>query len=163
CEVLDRAFLEEKTHGFDVFARALRAVSWDELVEQSGVARDLMREAARIYIESNRTIVCWAMGLTQHKNAVANIQEIVNLLLLRGRRKRSFGYARHGVHGRGASPLSSDRARLDEDEPRAPRHGRAGFNPPLPRSHRARRAKIGRAVRQRRELYGRGSLFARRA
>jgi len=83
-EVLDRAFLEEKTHGFDVFASALRASSWDELVEQSGVARELMREAARIYIESNRTIVCWAMGLTQHKNAVANIQEIVNLLLLRG-------------------------------------------------------------------------------
>src|SRR5437868_7739744 len=43
-----------------------------------------MREAAQIYIESNRTIVCWAMGLTQHRNAVANIQEIVNLLLLRG-------------------------------------------------------------------------------
>src|SRR2546421_660097 len=83
-EVLDRAFLEEKTHGFDEFARALRASSWDELVEQSGVAREEMREAAQIYIKSNRTIVCWAMGLTQHKNAVANIQEIVNLLLLRG-------------------------------------------------------------------------------
>src|SRR5947209_2287140 len=79
-EVLDRAFLEEKTHGFEEFARALRATSWDELVEQSGVARELMREAARIYIESNRTIICWAMGLTQHKNAVANIQEIVNLI-----------------------------------------------------------------------------------
>src|SRR5919199_1499228 len=83
-EVLDREFIEEKTHGFEEFARALGRVGWDELVEQSGVAREEMREAARIYIESNRTIVCWAMGLTQHKNAVANIQEIVNLLLLRG-------------------------------------------------------------------------------
>ncbi|HEX8556946.1 MAG TPA: FdhF/YdeP family oxidoreductase [Pyrinomonadaceae bacterium] len=83
-EVLDRRFVEEKTHGFDEFARALGEVSWDELVEQSGVSREQMREAARVYVASERTIVCWAMGLTQHKNAVANIQEIVNLLLLRG-------------------------------------------------------------------------------
>ncbi|HEX8148036.1 MAG TPA: FdhF/YdeP family oxidoreductase [Pyrinomonadaceae bacterium] len=83
-EVLDRRFVEEKTHGFAEFARALEQVSWDELVEQSGVSRELMREAARIYVNSERTIVCWAMGLTQHRNAVANIQEVVNLLLLRG-------------------------------------------------------------------------------
>jgi molybdopterin-dependent oxidoreductase alpha subunit len=83
-EVLDRRFIEEKTHGFEEFARSLNEASWDELVEQSSVSRELMKEAARIYVESNATIVCWAMGLTQHKNAVANIQEIVNLLLLRG-------------------------------------------------------------------------------
>jgi molybdopterin-dependent oxidoreductase alpha subunit len=83
-EVLDRKFIAEKTHGFDDFARALGEARWEELVEQSGVARELMREAADIYANSERVIVCWAMGLTQHKNAVANIQEIVNLLLLRG-------------------------------------------------------------------------------
>jgi molybdopterin-dependent oxidoreductase alpha subunit len=83
-EVIDRKFIEEKTHGFDEFARAIDETSWDELVEQSGIARELMVDAAKVYIESELTIVCWAMGLTQHKNAVANIQEIVNLLLLRG-------------------------------------------------------------------------------
>jgi molybdopterin-dependent oxidoreductase alpha subunit len=83
-EVLDRRFIEEKTAGFEQFARALVETGWDELSEQSGVTREEMREAARIFIDSERTIVCWAMGLTQHKNAVANIQEIVNLLLLRG-------------------------------------------------------------------------------
>jgi molybdopterin-dependent oxidoreductase alpha subunit len=83
-EVLDRRFIEEQTHGFDDFARALQEVGWDELVEQSGVSREQMREAARLYVNSDRVIICWAMGLTQHKNAVANIQEIVNLLLLRG-------------------------------------------------------------------------------
>ena len=83
-EVLERAFLEEKTHGFDEFALALGEASWDEIVEGSGVTREEMRAAAKIFIESSRTIFCWAMGLTQHKNAVANIQEIVNLLLLRG-------------------------------------------------------------------------------
>ena len=83
-EVLDRKFIEEKTAGFEDFVRALETVGWDELVEQSGISRDEMREAAQVFIHSNRTIVCWAMGLTQHRNAVANIQEIVNLLLLRG-------------------------------------------------------------------------------
>ncbi|MDQ3805313.1 MAG: FdhF/YdeP family oxidoreductase, partial [Acidobacteriota bacterium] len=83
-EVLDWDFIREKTAGFEEFARALRGMSWAELVEESGVAREQMRAAAEIYVKSERTIVCWAMGLTQHKNAVANIQEIVNLLLLRG-------------------------------------------------------------------------------
>ncbi|HEX3560678.1 MAG TPA: FdhF/YdeP family oxidoreductase [Pyrinomonadaceae bacterium] len=95
-EVLDRQFIEEKTHGFEEFARRLGEVGWDELIEQSGVAREEMREAARVFIESPRTIVCWAMGLTQHKNAVANIQEIVNLLLLRGQL---------GKPGAGACPV----------------------------------------------------------
>ncbi|MCA1636523.1 MAG: FdhF/YdeP family oxidoreductase [Acidobacteria bacterium] len=83
-EVLDRPFIEAKTAGFDEFALALGETDWDELVEQSGISREEMREAAQIFVKSDRTIVCWAMGLTQHRNAVANIQEIVNLLLLRG-------------------------------------------------------------------------------
>ena len=83
-QVLDRQFIEAYTSGFDEFATALKAANWTEIVEQSGVARDSIEAAAKIFIESERTIVCWAMGLTQHKNAVANIQEIVNLMLLRG-------------------------------------------------------------------------------
>lgn len=84
CKVLDRKFIDEKTAGFDEFAEALSRVEWGEIVEESGVSRLEMQEAARIMIESERTIWCWAMGLTQHKNAVANIQEIVNLMLMRG-------------------------------------------------------------------------------
>ncbi|HEV2883914.1 MAG TPA: FdhF/YdeP family oxidoreductase [Pyrinomonadaceae bacterium] len=83
-QVLDREFIATYTGGFDDFASALNAVQWDDIVKESGVARPQLEEAARIFIESERTIFCWAMGLTQHKNAVANIQEIVNLMLLRG-------------------------------------------------------------------------------
>ncbi|HEY0376348.1 MAG TPA: FdhF/YdeP family oxidoreductase [Pyrinomonadaceae bacterium] len=95
-EVLDHEFIEEHTDGFESFTSALRQVNWDDIVEQSGVSRGQMREAAEIMIGSNRTIICWAMGLTQHKNAVANIQEIVNLLLLRGQM---------GKPGAGACPV----------------------------------------------------------
>jgi len=94
--VFDHQFIEAQTEGFDDFVNSLRAVGWDEIVEQSGITREQMREAANIFIASNRTIVCWAMGLTQHRNAVANIQEIVNLLLLRGQ---------IGKPGAGACPV----------------------------------------------------------
>jgi len=81
---LDREFIDNYTIGFDAFASALQNVSWSEIVEQSGVPKEQIEAAAQIFVESERTICCWAMGLTQHKNAVANIQEIVNLMLLRG-------------------------------------------------------------------------------
>ncbi|HEX8845406.1 MAG TPA: FdhF/YdeP family oxidoreductase [Pyrinomonadaceae bacterium] len=95
-EVLDHDFIGEKTEGFESFARALREVSWEEIVSESGIERAAIREAADIFTKSNRTICCWAMGLTQHRNAVANIQEIVNLLLLRGQ---------IGRKGAGACPV----------------------------------------------------------
>ena len=81
---VDREFVAGHTVGFEEFASALEAVSWDDIVEQSGVSRAQIESAAQIFVESERTIFCWAMGLTQHRNAVANIQEIVNLMLMRG-------------------------------------------------------------------------------
>ncbi|MFL6230952.1 MAG: FdhF/YdeP family oxidoreductase [Pyrinomonadaceae bacterium] len=95
-EVLDRAFLREFTNGFDLYAAAIHETGWDEIVAESGVGREEIAGAARVLIESERTIFCWAMGLTQHKNAVANIQEIVNVLLLRGQ---------IGKPGAGACPV----------------------------------------------------------
>jgi len=83
-QVLDHSFIAEYTSGFSDFRVAMDNVSWDSIVNQSGVARAAIQAAARVFIESERTIFCWAMGLTQHRNAVANIQEIVNLMLLRG-------------------------------------------------------------------------------
>lgn len=81
---VDRDFINSHTIGFEAFAASLQALSWDDVVEQSGVSKEQIELAAQIFVESNRTIFCWAMGLTQHRNAVANIQEIVNLMLLRG-------------------------------------------------------------------------------
>src|SRR5262245_40940366 len=83
-DALDKDFISSHTTGFDEFVSALELVSWDEIVEQSGVTQEQIEQAAQIFAESERTIFCWAMGLTQHHNAVANIQEIVNLMLLRG-------------------------------------------------------------------------------
>ncbi|KYG08374.1 hypothetical protein BE21_24030, partial [Sorangium cellulosum] len=82
--VLDRAFIERHTHGFEAFAAAVRAAPWGDIVEQSGVPRDRIRAAAEVAMRSERTIACWAMGLTQHQNGVANVQQVMSFLLLRG-------------------------------------------------------------------------------
>jgi len=83
-QVLDQEFINSYTSGFEEFAAAIKNASWDEITEQSDIPRTQIEAAAQVFVESERTIFCWAMGLTQHKNAVANIQEIVNLMLLRG-------------------------------------------------------------------------------
>ena len=82
--VLDQSFIEEHTIGFQSFADDLARESLEELEDISGISRAQMQQAADIATSSKRIICCWAMGLTQHKNAVANIQEIVNFLLLGG-------------------------------------------------------------------------------
>jgi molybdopterin-dependent oxidoreductase alpha subunit len=94
--VLEHNFIARYTSGFEEFSGALERITWEDIIEQSGVGRQALEEAARIFTQSERTIFCWAMGLTQHRNAVANIQEIVNLMLLRGQL---------GISGAGLCPV----------------------------------------------------------
>ena len=82
--VLDRPFIDRYTHGFDAFAEDLRATSWDEIVEASGVELEQIRAAGRVAASAKRMIACWAMGLTQHRNGVDNVAATLNLLLLGG-------------------------------------------------------------------------------
>ncbi|MFJ8695237.1 FdhF/YdeP family oxidoreductase [Streptomyces roseolilacinus] len=81
---VDEEFVRTHTHGFEDFAAAARAADWDETLAATGLTRDEIESALRMVLASRRTIVCWAMGLTQHKHSVPTIREIVNLLLLRG-------------------------------------------------------------------------------
>ena len=83
-KVLDRAFITHHTSGFEEFRRELETAPWPEIIEQSGLSREQIRQAAEIAIRAERIICCWAMGLTQHVNAVATIREVVNFLLLGG-------------------------------------------------------------------------------
>ena len=83
-DVLDRAFIEAHTEGFESFEADIEAASWEDIVGQSGISEAQIREAADIYVASNATIATWAMGLTQHENAVETIQHVVNLLLMKG-------------------------------------------------------------------------------
>ncbi|MEV7889783.1 FdhF/YdeP family oxidoreductase [Streptomyces sp. NPDC002817] len=83
--VLDREFIDAHTTGYEAFAEHLRATtSWDEVLEATGLSQDEIEQVHARVLESRGVIVCWAMGLTQHKHGVPTIREVVNFLLLRG-------------------------------------------------------------------------------
>jgi len=104
--VLDHAFIAERCGGFDDYAEALRSLSWDDVGAATGLDRAEIESVRDLVLGSERIIVCWAMGLTQHKNSVATIREIINFLLLRG----NIGRAGAGACPvRGHSNVQGDR------------------------------------------------------
>ncbi|MGY3929298.1 oxidoreductase alpha (molybdopterin) subunit [Aeromonas encheleia] len=81
---IDLAFIEQHTAHFDQYLEQVRATDWAQIEAQSGLGRDAISQAARIFAQSDSVISCWAMGITQHKHSVDTIREIVNLHLMCG-------------------------------------------------------------------------------
>ena len=81
--VFDKEFIDTKTEGYDELIATIDATGWDDVFESSGLTREQIVEAAEMIMSADRFITCWAMGVTQHRDAVATIQDIVNLHLLR--------------------------------------------------------------------------------
>jgi molybdopterin-dependent oxidoreductase alpha subunit len=82
--VLDHNFITNNTQGFDAWKQNIEAQSLEKLIEQTGLRQWQIDEAVAALKDKTKIIACWAMGLTQHKNAVDTIQEVVNLLLIKG-------------------------------------------------------------------------------
>jgi len=82
--VFDHKFIKEHTEGYEVFAEHIQQQSLSELSEACGIPIPQIGQAASLLKDKKKIIICWAMGLTQHRNAVDSIKEIVNLLLLKG-------------------------------------------------------------------------------
>jgi molybdopterin-dependent oxidoreductase alpha subunit len=82
--VLDRDFIADHTQGFEAVRDAVETLTWDEIEAGSGLSRAQIEEAARIYAGAKATILCYGMGLTQHRSSSSTVQQLVNLLLLKG-------------------------------------------------------------------------------
>jgi molybdopterin-dependent oxidoreductase alpha subunit len=82
--VLDRDFIAGHCAGFDEYEQRTRAIDLDTVAEATGIERDQLERVAAMLMSSQRTVFCWAMGLTQHRHAVATIGEATNLLFMRG-------------------------------------------------------------------------------
>ena len=82
--ILDHGFIAEHCHGFDAFAAAARATTWDAIEAASGLPRADIEAAGEVYVTAKRVIGIYGMGLTQHVHGIENVEMIVNLLLLRG-------------------------------------------------------------------------------
>jgi molybdopterin-dependent oxidoreductase alpha subunit len=83
-EVFDYDFISKHTLGLDRLIAHLDASEWDRIEQQGGVPKSELEQAAAMMVASKATIACWAMGVTQHKHGVGNVQCIADLLLLRG-------------------------------------------------------------------------------
>jgi len=94
--VLDTDFVERHTSGFEQYRDLVRATAWPELVRQSGVREEQIRELAERYMAADRTVISWCLGVTQQDHGVDTVREIVNLLMLRGNL---------GREGTGPSPV----------------------------------------------------------
>lgn len=82
--VLDHGFIAEHTAGFDALVADLETAEWADIEQASGLGRSDLEEVARLYAQSKATICCYGMGITQHRTGTSNVQQIANLLLLRG-------------------------------------------------------------------------------
>ena len=136
--VLDRAFLAEHTVGIENMVADLRACPWEDIEAASGLTRAQLEHAGRIYADAKSVIVCYGMGVTQHSNGTAAVQQISNLLLLRG----NYGRPGAGICPlRGHSNVQGDRTvGIDEKAPAHLREGIRrvyGFEPPVAHGHDA--------------------------
>lgn len=129
--VFDHAFIGEHTSGYEALKTHLEQVDLDQCASLSGIDISQIREAAALLKDKKKIIACWAMGLTQHKNAVDTIKEVVNLLLLKG----SIGKPGAGTCPvRGHSNVQGDRTMGIYEKPSAKFlkaiADRFGFTPP---------------------------------
>lgn len=128
---VDHDFVARHCDGYEELVAHLAATSWDEIDRATGLDRADVESALELVLAADRIIVCWAMGLTQHRNSVPTIREIVNLLLLRG----SIGRQGAGVCPvRGHSNVQGDRTMGIYEKPGAPfldaLGAEFGFEPP---------------------------------
>ncbi|OJW85224.1 MAG: hypothetical protein BGO69_06290 [Bacteroidetes bacterium 46-16] len=129
--IFDHDFIAKNTSGYNELIAKLETEDLDALVKASGISEAQIRETAELLKKKNKIIACWAMGLTQHKNAVDTIKEVVNLLLLKG----SIGKPGAGTCPvRGHSNVQGDRTMGIYEKPSAAfldkLHWVYGFEPP---------------------------------
>lgn len=137
-DVLDHAFIAEHTNGFAAFAADLRATLWEAIETVSGFSRAQLGEVAAAYAKSNATIVTYGMGITQHSRGTDNVQQIANLLLLKG----NYGKPGAGICPlRGHSNVQGNRTVGITEKPNIPMfegiERTFGFKPPRHHGHDA--------------------------
>ena len=114
--VFNHQFIKEKTAGLEDLLKDLEKYTIDELLPQTGLELSEIQKATELIINNKNIIFCWAMGLTQHKNSVDNIREVVNILLLKG----SIGKQGAGTCPvRGHSNVQGDRTMGIWERPKA--------------------------------------------
>jgi molybdopterin-dependent oxidoreductase alpha subunit len=82
--LLDRSFITEHTDGIDALQADVDATAWEDIEAISGLTQQAIESAGDVYLKASNVILCYGMGITQHRNGTSNVQQIANLLMLRG-------------------------------------------------------------------------------
>jgi molybdopterin-dependent oxidoreductase alpha subunit len=160
--VLDLDFIFEHTHGFDAFADDLRQTNWDDILAVSGLSREQLERVAAVYMKAGSVIVCYGMGVTQHRLGTANVQQTVNLLLMRG----NMGKPGAGICPvRGHSNVQGDRTMGIDERPSAELLDQIekafGFAPPRAHGHNVIAAVQAMIEGRAKVFFGLGGNFVR--
>jgi molybdopterin-dependent oxidoreductase alpha subunit len=134
--VLDLPFIDQHTFGFEALTDDLRRTSWDDILRVSGLPRDQIERVAHIYTQAKSVIICYGMGVTQHRYGTENVQQLANLLMLRG----NLGRPGAGICPvRGHSNVQGDRTVGIDEKPHAELLNQIekvfGFRPPQHHGH----------------------------
>jgi len=135
---LDRDFIATHTNGFEALAADAEATLWEDVERVSGLSREALRAVAAAYVKSDATIITYGMGITQHARGTANVQQMANLLLMRG----NIGKPGAGICPlRGHSNVQGDRTVGITEKPGQAMLDRIqvtfGFTPPAAHGHDA--------------------------
>lgn len=160
--VLDHDFIRDHTTGIEALRADIMSCDWPDLVAASGLTEDQIRRCAQIYAESDATMICYGMGITQHQRGAELCQQIANLLLLKG----NFGKPGAGiVPVRGHSNVQGDRTMGINEAPTAAYldsvAGVFGFQPPRAPGHHTIAAVAAMEAGTARVFIGLGGNFVR--
>ncbi|MFM5955213.1 MAG: FdhF/YdeP family oxidoreductase [Novosphingobium sp.] len=160
--VIDWDFVRTHTSGIEAVRDDALAQDWSDLTRVSGVSEDQIRRCAEVYIRSNATMICYGMGLTQHQQGSRLLQQVCNLLFLRG----NFGKTGAGIVPiRGHSNVQGDRTVGIDEKPSQAYLDRVqqvfGFDPPRANGHHTLDAVEAMLAGTARVFIGMGGNFVR--
>ena len=160
--IIDHAFIAEHTLGFEAIRDDAMSQGWAEITAVSGISEEQIRRCAEIYIRSRATMICYGMGVTQHQQGSQLVQQIANLLLLKG----NFGRKGAGISPiRGHSNVQGDRTVGIDERPSQAYLDKVrdvfGFEPPRAFGHHTVESVEAMKSGQAKVFIGLGGNFVR--
>jgi len=89
-------FIARRTEGFADFAKSMEKFTPEYAEAISGVNRNLIVQAARMYAGAKNAAIYWALGIPEHSHGTDNAMSLIHLALLTGH---------IGREGTGLNPL----------------------------------------------------------
>jgi formate dehydrogenase major subunit len=105
--LVDQAFIEARTIGYDELKKNLEGYSPEEMAPVCGVPAETLKEVARTFATSGGSMILWGMGVSQHVHGTDNARCLIALSLMTGQIGRP-GTGLHPLRGQNNVQGASD-------------------------------------------------------